>query len=348
MHVIIGNAIVGEEHPIFIIAEAGVNHNGSMKLAKHLIDVAKEAGADAVKFQTFKTKNIITRNAEKVKYQKESTGEAESQYNMLQRLELSASKFRELSDYCRRKNILFLSSPFDEDSVNLLEDIGVPAFKIASGEITNFPLLRKVAETGKPIILSTGMSSLDEVSEAIEVLKQSRARDIIILHCTSEYPAKFEDVNLKAIQTMRETFGLLVGFSDHTPRIVAPIAATALGACVIEKHFTISKSLPGPDHKASLNPVELRQMVKEIRTVEKLLGDGKKIPRKGEEEIRRLARKSIVAVKDICMGTKISEDMITIKRPGTGLEPKMIDFVLGKKAKCRIYMDEVIVLDMIE
>jgi N-acetylneuraminate synthase/N,N'-diacetyllegionaminate synthase len=344
----IGKTCIGENCPVFIIAEAGVNHNGSLKIAKQLIDAAKDAGADAVKFQTFKTENVITRNAEKAKYQKDSGAEGETQFDMVKKLELSAHEFRELSDYCWKKGIMFLSSPFDIESVDLLADIGVPAFKIASGEITNFPLMKRVAEKGKPIILSTGMSSLDEVAEAVEFLRKAGSGEIILLHCTSEYPAKFGDVNLRAMATMKNAFGLPVGFSDHTPGIVAPIAAAALGACIIEKHFTLDKGLPGPDHKASLSPDELKRMVLGIRNVEKAMGDGKKEPRNGEEEIRKVARKSIVAAVPIIKGQVIKEVMLAIKRPGTGLEPKKIALVVGKIAKRNISADEMISLDMIK
>lgn len=344
----IGSRWIGEGYPVFIIAEAGVNHNGSLELAKKLVDIAAEARADAVKFQTFRTENMITTGAEKAKYQRESGVDGESQFDMLKKLELSAQEFRELSDYCHKKGIMFLSSPFDMEGVDLLAELDVPVFKIASGEITNFPLLRRISEKRKPIILSTGMSLLEEVSEAVELLKQSGARDIILLHCTSEYPVKFEDVNLMAMKTMKDAFGLPVGFSDHTPGIVAPIAAAALGACVVEKHFTIDKSLPGPDHKASLNPVELRQMVEGIRNVEKALGDGKKVPREGEKEIRKVARKSIVAARQMRKGERITEETLTVKRPGTGIEPKKMGLVVGKIARRNIEKDEIISLEMLE
>jgi N-acetylneuraminate synthase/N,N'-diacetyllegionaminate synthase len=339
---------VGKEYPCFIIAEAGVNHNGSLELAKKLIDVAKAAGADAVKFQTFKAENVVIKDAEKAEYQKETTGIGESQYDMIKKLELTEEDFMELTDYAKEKKILFLSSPFDKESVGLLEEITVPAFKVASGEITNFPLLRYIAKKGKPIILSTGMATLGEVEEALNVIRSEGVEDVILLHCVSNYPARIEDVNLRVMETLTQAFKLPVGFSDHTLGITVPIAAVASGACVIEKHFTLDRNLPGPDHKASLEPNELREMVKSIRDVEKALGDGIKQPTTREEEIKKIARRSIVAKMDISEGAIITEEMLDVKRPGMGIEPKYVDMVVGRKAKENIKRDEIITWKIIE
>lgn len=331
---------------VFIIAEAGVNHNGSVETAKQLVDVAVRAGVDAVKFQTFKTESVVSRYAPKAGYQKRTTNKDETQLEMLKGLELSSDDFKQLADYARKKNIIFLSSPFDKKSADLLDEIGVPAFKVASAEITNLPLLKYIAGKGKPVILSTGMSSLGEVEEAVKVIKNEGVKDIVLLHCVTSYPAKVEDVNLKAIQTMKSAFELPVGFSDHTMGITIPIAAVARGVCMIEKHFTLDKNLPGPDHKASLEPSELKEMVKTIRDVEKALGDGRKKPTKDEEKIKKVTRKGIVAKVDIPKGTIITEGMLDIKRPGTGIEPKYLNLVIGKKTKENIKKDEVIAIRM--
>ena len=340
------NILKISENRTFIIAEAGVNHNGDIKLAKKLIAAAKDAGADAVKFQTFKAENVVIKNAEKAEYQK--TVKEESQYEMLKKLELTEEDFEELADYAKKRGILFLSSPFDKESVDLLYELDIPAFKVGSGEITNFPLLRYIAKKRKPIILSTGMAILGEVEEALNVIRSEGVEDIILLHCVSNYPARIEDVNLRAIETLKQAFKLPVGFSDHTLGITALIAAVALGACVIEKHFTLDRNLPGPDHKASLEPNELKEMVQAIRDVEKALGDGVKRPTKDEEEIKRAARRSIVAKVDIPKGTIIAEDMLDVKRPGTGIEPKYIDMIVGKKAKENIRKDELVTREIIE
>lgn len=340
----IGNRLLGEAEPCFIIAEAGVNHNGDINLAKKLIDVAQEAGADAVKFQTFRAEELVTETAEKAEYQKETTNPEESQFAMIKKLELAARDFEELFVYTQRQGILFLSSPFDNWSVDLLEKLGVPAFKIPSGEITNFPLLKYIAEKKKPIILSTGMSTLKEVEEALEVIRNEGVAEIILLHCVSSYPAKMEDMNLRAMATLQETFLLPVGLSDHTLGITIPIAAVALGACVVEKHFTLDKNLPGPDHKASLEPGELQKMVAAIRDVEKALGDGVKKLTMEEEENKKVARRSIVAKVDIAKGTVIAEEMLAMKRPGTGLEAKSMNLIIGGRAKENIKSGETITL----
>ena len=313
----------------FIIAEAGVNHNGSVKLAKKLVDAAKEAGADAVKFQTFKTKNLVTKNARKAEYQIKNSGE-ESQYEMIKKLELSPDEFWEIAKYAEDKGIIFLSSPFDSESVDLLDEIDIPAFKIASGEITNFPLLKCIAKKQKPVILSTGMSTIGEVEEALNLIEKYND-DIILMHCLTNYPAKKEDANLNVIKTLEYAFKRPVGFSDHTSGIEMSVAAVALGSCVIEKHFTIDKNLPGPDHKASLEPHELSEMVKAIRNIEKGLGNGIKKPTDDEIKIKKLVRKSIVAKEDILKGSILTEEMLEIKRPGTGIEPKYLDELVGKE-----------------
>ena len=336
----IGNLYIGKGAPCFIIAEAGVNHNGDVSLAKKLIDAAKEAGADAVKFQTFKAEAVVTREAKKAGYQRETTGGEESQFEMIKKLELSERDFGALFDYAREKELIFLSSPFDRGSVDLLAGLGVPAFKIASGEITNFPLLKHIAGKRKPIILSSGMSTLEEIEEALGVIRKEGAEEIVLLHCVTSYPAKVEDTNLRAMETLRQAFKLPVGMSDHTVGITIPIAAVALGACVIEKHFTLDKGLQGPDHRASLEPDELKQMVKAIRDVERAFGDGIKRPTKGEER-EKAARRSIVAKVTIPRGTIIREEMLDIKRPGAGIEPKYLAEISGARAKVDIEEDEV-------
>ena len=332
---------VGEGYPCFIIAEAGVNHNGSVELAKKLINTAKEAEVDAVKFQTFKAKYVAIKNAEKAEYQKETTGEC-SQYDMIKKLELTEEDFKELAGYAKKKDVIFLSSPFDKESVDLLDEINVPAYKVASGEMTNLSLLKCIAKKEKTIILSTGMATLGEIKEALKIIRNEGVEDIILLHCVSNYPTKIEDANLKAMETLKQAFKIPVGFSDHTLGITAPIAAVALGACIIEKHFTRDKNLPGPDHKASLEPDELKDMVMAIRDVEKALGTGIKRPTTEEEEIKKVVRRSIVAMVDISKGRTITEDMLDFKRPGTGIEPKYIDMIVGKKAKEDIRKDEIV------
>jgi len=333
---------IGEGEPCFIIAEVGVNHNGDVNLAKKLIEVAREAGAEAVKFQTFKAEEVVTQSAKKAGYQKETTSSEESQLEMIKKLELSGRDFEELSTYAREKGVIFLSSPFDKGSVDLLDRLGVPAFKVGSGEITNFPLLKHIAGKKKPIILSTGMSTLGEIEEALKIIQEEGVEEIILLHCVSCYPAKIEDMNLRAMETLRYAFKLPVGLSDHSIGITMPIAAAALGACVIEKHFTLDKNLPGPDHRASLEPEELKQMVKAIRDVERALGDGVKRPSAEEEENKKVARRSIVAKVNIPEGAVITEEMLDVKRPGIGIEPKYVDIIVGKKAKKNIEPGELI------
>ncbi len=328
----IGKREVGPGEQVFIIAEAGVNHNGDLPTAKRLVDVACVAGADAVKFQTFKADRVVTAQAPKADYQMQTTSKDESQLRMLQELELSPQAHQELHSHCQERGIMFMSSPFDKGSVDLLEKMGVPAYKIGSGEITNWPFLEYVARKGKPVILSTGASELREVEEALRVMRRAGNEQLILLHCVSNYPADPADANLRAMQTMASAFQVPVGYSDHTPGIDVALASVALGACVIEKHFTLDKDMPGPDHKASLEPRELEALVQGIRIVEKALGDGIKIPRPSEENTRRIARRSLVLVRDIPEGNEIEPDKLTALRPGTGIAPSLILSVIGRKA----------------
>jgi N,N'-diacetyllegionaminate synthase len=338
----IGDRLVGDGEKCFIIAEAGVNHNGNIKKAKKLIDVAVKSDVDAIKFQTFKTDSVVTKSAEKAAYQKASTGSTETQYDMIKKLELSSEDFIQLAEYAQKREILFLSTPFDFESVDLLDEIGVPAYKIPSGEITNFPLLKYIAQKQKPVILSTGMSTLAEIECAINIIRKNQGDKIILLHCVTDYPANITEINLKAMNTLRCSFQLPVGYSDHTLGISASIAAVALGACVIEKHFTLSKNLPGPDHKASLEPKDLEILVKTIRDIELALGDGIKKPTPSEEEIKMVARRSIVAKKEIPKDAVITEEMLTLKRPATGLPPDYLNIILGRTTKRIIKKDELV------
>lgn len=325
----------------YIIAEAGVNHNGSFELACKLVDAAKAAGVDCVKFQTFKAKNLVSKNAAKAEYQKETTGDG-SQGDMLKKLELSYDEFLDLKNYCDKAGIAFLSTPFDFESIDFLNSIDMPFWKIPSGEITNFPYLVALAKTRKPIIMSTGMCSMDEIHAAIDVLRKNGSKDIKLLHCNTEYPTPFEDVNLKAMQSMRDEFGLEVGYSDHTKGIEVPIAAVAMGATIIEKHFTLDRNMEGPDHKASLEPNELEKMVTCIRHIENALGSGDKVPSPSETKNRAVARKSIVAKTKIKIGEVFTEDNITVKRPGTGITPMKWPEVIGTKAIRDFDEDELI------
>lgn len=346
----INNRLIGYGESCFVIAEAGVNHNGSLDLAKKLIDTARDAGADAVKFQTFKSDKLALPDTEKAEYQKKNTGKEENQYQMLKKLELEEKDFIELSNYAINCGIMFMSSPFDEESADILDHIGVSIFKLSSGEITNFPLLKHVAKKKKPIILSTGMATLGEIDEALSVLLENGSEDIILLHCITSYPAKMEEANLKVIETLRCCYKVPVGFSDHTLGIVASLAAVAMGSCVIEKHFTIDKTLPGPDHAASLSPKELKDLVQGIRDIENALGDGIKKPTPSEEKIKKFVRKSIVADADIPVGCIIKESMLDIKRTGKdrGIEPKYWDYIVQKKAKTDIRKNQPLKWNMIE
>ena len=328
---------------VYIIAEAGVNHNGSFALACKLVDAAKEAGADCIKFQTFKSENLVSRSSKKAEYQKMTTGDS-SQQDMLKKLELSFDEFIQLKNYCEKVGICFLSTPFDFDSIDFLNSIDMPFWKIPSGEVTNLPYLLALAKTGKPVVMSTGMCTLKEIREAIDVLQANGTKEIKLLHCNTEYPTPFEDVNLKAMQTMRDEFQMEVGYSDHTKGIEVPIAAVALGATIIEKHFTLDRNMEGPDHKASLEPQELAEMVCCIRNIEKALGSGDKMPSPSEKKNIAVARKSIVAKSKIKAGDTLTENNITVKRPGTGISPMKWFEVLGTKAVKDFDEDELIIL----
>lgn len=329
---------------VLVIAEAGVNHNGSIELAKKLIKEAAIAGADVVKFQTFKAETLVSKSAKKANYQKVSTDVEESQFDMLKKLELDYGIHKELMQYSNEQGIKFLSSAFDLESIDLLSELGIDIFKIPSGEITNLPYLRKIAQTGKQIILSTGMSTISDIEAALEVLRQNGATDIIVLHCNTEYPTPMEDVNLLAMNTIQNTFKVRIGYSDHTLGIEVPIAAVALGAEVIEKHFTLDKTMEGPDHKASLEPSELKAMVDAIRNIQSALGDGVKRHSESERKNMPIARKSLVAKANIQAGEIFSEDNLTIKRPGTGLSPMLWDDIIGSIARKNYEADEVITL----
>ena len=327
---------------VFVIAEAGDNHNGDYELALRLVDKAVEAGADCVKFQTFVTENVISKFAEKAEYQKKNTNKMESQFDMVKKLELTFEQFRGIQKYCSEQNILFLSTPFDLDSINFLREIDIPFWKIPSGEITNLPYLEKIGQSGKDVILSTGMSTIEEIQAALSVLKKNGAGEITLLHCNTEYPTPFCDVNLRAMKTLKDIFGLPVGYSDHTTGIEVPIAAVAMGAIVIEKHFTLDKNMEGPDHKASLEPEELKQMVASIRNIEKAFGSGVKLPSPSEQKNIVIARKSIVAKKDIVKGEILTENNLCVKRPGNGISPMRWYEMVGKTALRDFKEDEMI------
>lgn len=327
-----------------IIAEAGVNHNGSLELAYKLIDKASEAGADVVKFQTFKAKNLVTGSASKANYQLGTTDSNETQFEMIKKLELDHEMHLKLIARCKEKGIRFSSTGFDQDSVNLLIDLGVDFLKIPSGEITNLPYLRHLGAKGLPIILSTGMSNMEEVRSSLEIFYKAGAKksDITVLHCNTQYPTPMEDVNLRAMLAMQEELRVKIGYSDHTLGIEVPIAAVAMGATVIEKHFTLDRNMEGPDHAASLEPNELNRMVSSIRNIEKAMGDGLKKPSKSEELNIDVVRKSIVAIKHIKNGEKFTEENLSVKRPGTGLSPMRWDELLGLKASKDFQADELI------
>ena len=338
---------VGADQPCFIIAEAGVNHNGDVELARRLVDVATEAEADAIKFQTFKAEQVISATAPKAEYQLQTTDPAESQLDMARRLELSPEAHRELQAYCQERGVLFMSTPFDEESADLLNELRVPVFKIGSGEITNWPFLEYVARKGKPIILSTGMSYLSEVDEAVRVIRSAGCDQLVLLHCVSNYPADPADANLRAMQTMAAAFQVPAGYSDHTPGIEVALVAVALGACVIEKHFTLDRNLPGPDHWASLEPDELTALVRGIRTVEAALGHGCKRPAASEANTAAVARRSLVAAQDIPADTMLTEEMIAIKRPGTGLPPAMRPYLAGRTVLTPVQAGTLLTLEIL-
>jgi N,N'-diacetyllegionaminate synthase len=329
---------------VFIIAEAGVNHNGSIELAKQLIDVASNSGADAVKFQTFKAENLVSKNAQKAEYQKKTTDISESQFDMIKKLELDVNTHKELMAYCQEKNIMFLSTPFDHDSIDFLNELGLKIFKIPSGDITNFPYLKRVGALGKQVILSTGMSTLKEVGDALTILvgTGTQKANITVLHANTMYPTPMEDVNLNAMLAIQEEFGVAIGYSDHTLGIEVDIAAVAMGASIIEKHLTLDKTMEGPDHKASLEPEELKDMVVAIRNIENALGSYEKKPSPSEIVNMDVARKSIVASCIIKKGELLSDKNLIAKRPGTGLSPMKWDAVIGTKATKNYQEDELI------
>lgn len=330
---------------IFVIAEAGVNHNGSMETAKRMIDAAADAGADAVKFQTFRTESLVRKDARKAAYQqKNAADQQESQYEMLKKLELTGEMHRDLMNYCRARGIMFLSTPFDIDSIRMLIDYGIDILKVPSGEVTNYPYLREIGRTGRPVIMSTGMCGLEEVKEAVRTMQESGSEAITLLHCNTEYPTPMKDVNLRAMCTLRDELHLPVGYSDHTLGIEVPVAAAALGAVVIEKHFTLDRSMEGPDHKASLEPEELKKMVRAVRNIGSALGDGIKKPSPSELKNRDVARKSIVAKRDIRKGEVFTEENLTAKRPGNGISPMRWNDVIGLTADRDYGRDEMIEL----
>ena len=331
-----------------IIAEAGVNHNGSIELAKKLVEKAKEAGVDYIKFQTFKASKLVTKAAKQAEYQKKNIGkEGDSQYQMLKKLELSPEEHQILIDYCKELGVKFFSTAFDFDSIDYLHSLNLGLWKIPSGEVTNYPFLKRIAAFNESTILSTGMCDMVDVRAAVDALYKNglSKENLIVLHCNTEYPTPFEDVNLKAMNALRKEFGVEVGYSDHTKGIEVPIAAVALGASVIEKHFTLDRTLPGPDHKASLEPDELKAMVSAIRNIEKAVsGDGTKHVSESEQKNIAIARKSIVAACDINVGESFTEENLTVKRPGSGISPMRWEEVLGQKAKRDFNEDELIEL----
>ena len=329
---------------VYIIAEAGVNHNGKLDLALKLCDAAKEAGVDAVKFQTWKTENIVTARARQAAYQTENTGVEESQFDMLKKLGLSYDHFRYIQDYCKKIGIDFLSTPDEEESLEFLVSLGLPFIKVGSGEVTNIPYLRKIASCGKPVILSTGLSTLAQVATAYDTLLQAGAPTVSLLHCTTNYPCPYDEVNLRAMQTLKDAFKCQVGYSDHTMGTEIPVAAVAMGAEIIEKHFTLDRTMEGPDHKASLEPAELKLMVEQIRHIEVAMGDGIKRPNKSEAENAKVVQKSILAKRPIKMGEKLTEEMLTVKRAGAGISASLWDNVIGAYAIKDFDIDEPIVL----
>jgi len=329
---------------VFIIAEAGVNHNGSVDLAKQLIDVAVDSGADAVKFQTFKAENLVSKNTQKADYQKQTTDASESQFDMLKKLELDVETHKKLIAYCQEKDIMFLSTPFDHDSIDMLNDLGLEIFKIPSGEITNLPYLRHIGSLSKKVVLSTGMSNLKEVGDALSILINAGTLkdNITVLHANTMYPTPMEDVNLNAMLTIQKEFSVDIGYSDHTLGIEVDIAAVAMGASCIEKHFTLDKTMNGPDHKASLEPEELKAMVGAIRNIEKALGSSEKKLSLSESENIKIVRKSIVASQDIENGELLTEKNVTVKRPGNGINPMMWDNIIGTVATKDYKIDSLI------
>lgn len=329
---------------VYIIAEAGVNHNGQLDLALRLCNAAKEAGVDAVKFQTWKTEIIVTAQARQAAYQTKNTGVEESQFDMLKKLELSYDHFRYIQDYCKKIGIDFLSTPDEEESLKFLVSLGLPFIKVGSGEVTNIPYLRKIASCGKPVILSTGMSTLAQVAIAYDTLLKAGAPTVSLLHCTTNYPCPYDEVNLRAMQTLKDAFKCQVGYSDHTMGTEIPVAAVAMGAEIIEKHFTLDRTMEGPDHKASLEPAELKMMVEQIRHIEVAMGDGIKRPNKSEAENAKVVQKSILAKRSIKKGEVLKEEMLVAKRAGKGISASLWDNVIGAYAIKDFDIDEPIVL----
>lgn len=338
----VGTRKIGYGHPCFIIAEAGVNHNGDVRLAERLVEVAADAGADAIKFQTFRTNRLLTRQAPKAEYQLVGTPHAESQMEMLSRLELSPEAHVHLWDYAADKGVTFLSTPFDEESADFLDRLGVGLFKIASGELTNLPFLEYVGRKGKPLIVSTGMAFLKEVEEAVRVLGKAGCESLVLLHCTSQYPTDPGDCNLRAMVTLREVFNLPVGYSDHTAGVTMAGAAVALGAVALEKHITLDKNMLGPDHRASLEPDELKRLVEAVRDVERGLGDGMKMPVDAEMNTRSVVRRSLVAALDLPAGTILEKRHLAAKRPGAGIAPAEAEHFLGRRLVRSLSVDELI------
>lgn len=332
--------------PIIIIAEAGVNHNSDIKTAKKMIDIAADAGADLVKFQTFTAETLVTEIADKADYQKKLSKQGESQFEMIKKLELNRSSHKVLIQYCEKKNIQFLSTAFDHESIDLLAEMNIPFYKISSGEITNLPYLRHVGGMGKPVVMSSGMATLEEIHRAMNVLLEAGVKKdkLIILHCNTEYPTPMDDVNLQAMLTIRDELGVSVGYSDHTLGIEISVAAAALGATVIEKHFTLDRTLPGPDHAASLEPEELKAMVSAIRNIENAMGTGVKKPSNSEIKNIPIVRKSIVAKKSISKGERFSEGNLTVKRPGMGISPMEWDNIIGRESEVDFEPDDLIQL----
>ena len=350
MEINLGEKKIGDGHRVFFVAEAGVNHNGSLEMAMKLIDVAVESGADAVKFQTFRANEVNTKNAPKASYHVETTGtdEKETWHNLLKKLEMSEEMHHRLFEYCNQKKIMFLSTPYGEESADFLEKLNIKLFKIASTDTNNLPFLRFLAKKKKPMIVSTGMSTFEEVETAVNVVKKEGLKNLVLLQCTGNYPANIVNSNLRVMKTYREKLNCLVGLSDHTSELINPIASTALGACVIEKHITLDRNLFGPDHRMSLNPKELRLCVQAIRDTEKALGSEVKTVLPGEEGNRKKLRKSIVAKENIKSGEKLNSNLITFKRPGTGIPPSCVNEVLGRVAKKDIATDTILDHEMFE
>jgi N,N'-diacetyllegionaminate synthase len=343
----IGDRLVGAGHPCFVIAEAGVNHNGSVDLALQLVDVAAESGADAIKFQTFKAEKLVTAEAKQAAYQVRNLGKTETQAQMLKRLELSEDDHRRIIRHCQSRGIRFMSTPFDEESADFLDSEGMEVIKIPSGEVTNVPLVEHLARKGRPILLSTGMCNLSDVEACVGTLERAGVKQLAILHCVSNYPAAPSDTNLRAMHTMERAFRYPVGYSDHTLGNEVSFAAVAMGACVIEKHFTLDRNLPGPDHKASSEPVELKQLVTGIRTIESALGNGRKVPAAAELNTASVARRSIVAAREIPAGSILSFQDLATRRPGTGLPPAMMPQLVGSTARDTIPNGTLISLRMV-